>query len=337
MSNRDRSPTLPLLLEAFFRDRLVSQRNSSRATVETYRDALKLLLVFVSTQRGCKPSSLKLEDLDRDTVLAFLDHLENDRGNSIRTRNARLAAIHSFFQFVAYSDPAQLGLAHRILCIPSKRRYRSAVDYLRQDELDAMLGVPNLQTAMGRRDHGLLLLLARSGARISEVVSLSLHHIRREKPHQVLLHGKGHKERIVPLEAVTISALDAVVADLPAPFNQDSPLFLGRRGNRLTRFGARRAIKRLVEKAQTICPSLQERQISPHTLRHTCAMHLLQAGVDLATIQSWLGHSSLNTTHQYVEADLKMKLEAIEKCEDPKVQFGVYVPPDDVLAMLEAL
>jgi site-specific recombinase XerD len=330
------SPKLSKLIESFFRQRLVAQRNASPATVATYRDALRLLVVFAAERSSKAPSKLTVEDLDRDVVLAFLDHLENDRGNSVRSRNARLGAIRSLFQHVAYSDPASLGIAQRVLAIPTKRTTRRVVGYLTCDELEVLLAAPDCCTPQGQRDYALLLFLGRTGARVSEATAVDTRDLRLQRPWQVLLRGKGAKERVVPLAEDT-SAVLRTLCQLRTEIRPDSPVFVNARGHRLTRFGVTHILRRAIQQAATSRPTLGERAISPHTLRHTAAMHLLQSGVDLTTIQSWLGHVSVDTTNHYLEADVEMKRQALAKCDIPEAVPMRYQPSDELLELLERL
>jgi site-specific recombinase XerD len=324
-------------LESFFRQHLAAQRQASPATVATYRDGLRLFLVFAAEQAGKPPSRLSIEDLDRDRVLSFLDHLEKERGNTARTRNARLAAIRSFFQHVAYRDPAAMEAATRILAIPGKRMTKRVLTYLREEELAALLAVPDRTVPSGRRDHALLLFMARTGARVSETIGVRPANLRLERPCQVLLRGKGAKERIVPLSDDLAGLLRALIHEEGQPLGGSSPIFLNVRGKALTRFGVLHILRRTIAVAAKVIPSLAQRAISPHTLRHTTAMHLLQAGVDLTTIRSWLGHVAVQTTNEYVEADVEMKRRALEKCHEPEVNPVRYRPTDEVLALLESL
>lgn len=332
-----RPSTLPTLLESFFRKRLAAQRNASAATIASYRDALRLLLVFASERIDKPPSRLRVEDLDRGVVLAFLDHLEAGRGNSIRTRNARLAAIRSFFQHVAYEDPASMGIAQRVISIPGKRTSRRIVNYLRKDELDTLLATPNRTSPKGRRDHTLLLFLARTGARVSEAIAVNLSDLRLEAPCQILLHGKRSKDRVVPLATDLVAALHHLCDERGTPRNVAEPVFVNARGRRLSRFGVVHILDRTVSDVRATHPGMLAGAISPHTLRHTTAMHLLQSGVDLTTIQAWLGHASVLTTHHYIEADVEMKRRALAACDHPQAEPSRYQPPDDVLALLESL
>ncbi len=325
------------LIESFFRRRLAAQKQASPATVATYRDALRLLLVFASDQSGKTPSALSVEDLDRDVVLAFLDYLENERGNTVRSRNARLGAVRSLFQHISYCDPTAVGVAQRILSIPTKRTTTRVVGFLQKEELNAVLAAPDRSTPLGRRDHVLLLFLGRTGARVSEAISVNAKDLRLDRPRQVLLRGKGRKERIVPLAEDMAGVLRALCQERDVPLDAVLPVFVNARGRRLTRFGVTHILRRAVSKASFSCPSLDTRSISPHTMRHTVAMHLLQAGVDLATIRSWLGHVSVVTTHHYIEADIEMKRRALEQCDVPEAKPMRYQPTDELLAFLDRL
>jgi site-specific recombinase XerD len=325
------------MLESFFRRRLVTQRRASPETIVSYRDALRLFLVFVSEKISKPPNRLAVEDLDRDMVLAFLDHLEKERGNTIRTRNARLAAIRSFFNHVAYCDPSSVGISQRILSIESKRTVKRVIGYLRHHEMDAIISTPDCSTPRGRRDRALLLFLVQTGARVSEAVGVNLSDLRRERPQQVLLRGKGSKERIVPISSDMASMLWALCEERGVDPGQEVPVFVNARGQRLTRHGVIHILRRAVAAASKSCPEIAKRSISPHTLRHTAAMNLLSSGVDLIVIQSWLGHASMASTHQYVEVNLEMKRRALGKCEIMEAGFEPYKPTDEVLLLLESL
>lgn len=333
---RNGSPTLGRIVESFFRDALATQRRASPLTVASYRDSLKLFLRFAAEQKDKPPSSLVIADLDADMVLAFLNHLEVERKSSISTRNVRRTALRSFFRHVGYEDPASLGLVQRILLVPAKRCDRKAVDYLRPEEQDALLDAPDRSTLQGRRDHMLLLFLVRTGARESEAVGVDVGHVRLALPRQVTLFGKGSKQRIVPLCESTTAAIDRVLADRRDQ-ELEQPLFLNRHRKRLGRHGVIHAVRRHAVVASAKVPSLAERSISPHLLRHTCAMNLLRSGVDLTTIRAWLGHVSVQTTHMYMEADTEMKRKALEKCAITVPESGRFEPPDSLLALLEDL
>lgn len=335
--SRRKPSALAGLLESFFRQRLAAQRRASPATISTYRDALRLLLLFASEKLGRAPVKLELKDIDRDLVLAFLDSLEKKRGNSVRTRNARLAAIRSFFQHVTYCEPSAVGMTQRILSIPSKRASTKVFDHLTVSELDAVLAVPDFASKLGRRDHAIILFLARTGARASELVAVNFDDVRLDTPAQVLLHGKGRKDRVVPLVPDVAAALRELARTRPGAGRSD-PVFTNARGKRLTRWGVTHIVARVVTAAaMTTTPGLRERRVSPHVFRHTHGMHNLQSGVDLATIQSLLGHSSIATTNLYVEANTEMKIAALAKGQTGDVAITKYVPPDEVLSMLDNL
>ena len=332
-----RSISLAKLLDSFFRERLAAQRRASPATVAAYRDSIRLLVLFAAKRSRRAPSGLRIEDLDRDVVLAFLDHLESDRGNTVRTRNARLGAIRSLFRHLACMDPTAMGTVERVLSIPTKRGPRGALDYLTVHELDMLLGSIDKSRPRGRRDYALILFLARTGARVSEAVGVNAVDLRLVPPCQALLRGKGSKERVLPLGRDHAEVLKALRNERRVTRDAREPIFVNARGKRLGRFGVIHILDAAVKQAAEREPSLAMRSISPHTLRHTAAMHLLQSGVDLATIQSWLGHVAITTTHHYVEADLEMKRRALEKTSPTDAIPGLYKPTDDVLALLEAL
>lgn len=321
-------------VESFFRDRLVRQLKVSDNTIHAYRDSLKLFFNHIAEQTGKPPHLLEIEDLSRDAVIEFLNHLEADRKNSVRTRNNRLAAIRSFFNYIAIVDPERMHTASRILSIPCKKGAKRMVGYLIPEEIEALLSAPDQYTKSGRRNHLLLLFLLRTGARVSEAVQLNRSDLRLTTPFQVLLHGKGDKERCVPLSTELAERLREHLKKIPA----DQPaVFLNARGSRITRHGVAHLINTYTKQAAEKHPSIRGRKITPHILRHTTAMCLLHAGVDLTTIRSWLGHSSVETTHLYVEADLKMKEAALAACNQTEPCFIPYKPPDDLLAFLESL
>lgn len=333
---RDGSPTLGRLVESFFRDTLATQRRASPRTVASYRDSLKQFLVFVSKQKARPPSSLTVTDLDANAVVAFLNHLEAERGCSVATRNVRRTALRSFFRHVGYEDPAALGIVERVLLVPAKRCDQKPVDFLRPDEQDALLDAPDRTTALGRRDHAQLLFLVRTGARESEVINVDVRHARLETPCQVLLFGKGSKQRIVPLCDATVEALRRMLDDRGGA-ELDEPLFLSRYGKRMSRHGVIHVVRRHALAAAATRPSLGQRSVTPHLLRHTFAMNMLRAGVDLTTIRAWLGHVSVQTTHMYIDADTEMKRKALECCSVTVPEASRFEAPDSVLAILEGL
>ena len=330
--------SLPPLLESFFRSRLAKQRNASASTIASYRDALRMLILFAADQAGRKPCELAIEHLDRDLVLAFLDELEKKRKNTIQTRKARLSAIRSFFHHVAANDPASLGIAQRVLAIPVKKSHTEVTHHLARQELDALIDAPDERTRRGRRDRTLLLFLGRTGAHVSEALGVDACDLRldRVRP-QVLLRGKGRKERIVPLPDDLVKALKALMSERDLEAHEERARFVGTHGERLTRFGATHIVRRAVASATMSRPELVRKSVSPHVLRHTLAMTLLQSGVDLLTIQAWLGHSQVATTHRYAAADVEMMRRGLDKDGVSGRQPARFQPKDAVLQLLESL
>ena len=255
------------------------------------------------------------------------------------TRNARLAAIRSFFHYVSYLDPTSMGIAQRVLSIPKKRTDRPVLDYLRSAELDAILAAPDRSTALGRRDHALLLFLGQTGARVSEAVAVNAVDVQLKRPGHVRLLGKGRKERVLPIDHALSEVLRALRDERGLGPHDEQPFFVSRRTQRLTRFGVTHILRRAVQTASDTQPKLATRRTSPHLFRHTAAMRLLQSGVDLTTIRSWLGHAHVDTTHRYLDADLEMKQRALAACEPTSSDAvsGRYEPPDEVLALLDRL
>jgi len=263
-------------------------------------------------------------------VLAFLEHLERKRGNGPKTRNARLTAIRSFFRHVAASDPGSLGIAQRVLAIPTKRTTTGVPPHLSAAHLTALLKAPDSATQQGRRDRALLLFLARTGARVSEAVGVDAADLRLERPCQVLLRGKGRKERVVPLAIDLVEILRGLCRERNLGATEHQPLFIGARGERLTRFGAAHIVRRAVERA-----ALADVRVSPHVFRHTLAMQLLRARVDLITIQAWLGHAQVATTHRYAEADVEMMRKTLARSGVTASHVSRYRPTDAVLRLLD--
>jgi site-specific recombinase XerD len=325
----------PALLQDFFMKRLASQRGASAETIASYRDAFELLLRFAEERTGRPPTALTLADLDAPLVLAFLDHLEKDRGNCVRSRNARLAAVHSFMRYASLRDPASIPVAQRVLAIPLKRFDRPVLGYLDRDELDAVLDAPDRSTWSGRRDAALFAALYNTGARVSEIVGLRVGDVLLDRGTSVRLHGKGRKQRTVPLWKSTAATLRAWIAETGG--GADAPVFPNRGGKRLSRSGVADRLRLAVAAAALKRPTLVGRRVSPHTLRHTTAMHLLQGGVDITVIALWLGHEDPSTTHLYVEADLAMKEAALQRVDDPSPRTGRFRATDRLLAFLEKL
>lgn len=325
----------PALLQQFFQRRLLAERGASAHTIASYRDTFELLLRYAERQTGRTASALTLADLDAPLVLAFLDHLEHERGNSPRTRNLRLTAIRSFMRYASLRDPASLPVTERVLAISAKRFDRPALDFLTRAEVEALLAAPDQASWSGQRDAVLLAMLYNSGARVSELAGLRVADLLLDRASALHLHGKGRKERVVPLWKRTASQLRGWLSHIDQ--SPDAPVFPNRAGKPMTRSGVEQRLRVAISKASQRCPSLAARRISPHTLRHTTAMHLLQSGVDITVIALWLGHEDTATTHLYVEADLAMKEAALKRLDEPSLKPVRYKAPDRLLAFLEAL
>jgi len=324
------------LLEAFFTERLIGQQEASPHTVASYRDSFCLLLRFAQQRTGRPPHRLALEDLDAELIGAFLNHLEVERRGSVRTRNARLTAVRSLFNFAAYRHPEHAALIQRVLAIPPKRTDKAVVTYLTEDEAAALLDAPDRASRTGRRDHALLLLALETGLRVSELTGLTCPDVRLGAGAHVRCHGKGRKERITPLRREARAVLRSWLDERGG--SADDALFPGPRGNKLSRDAVRRLVERHMATAAAACPSLTSKEVTPHTLRHTCAMNLLRHGVDTATIALILGHEDVRTTYGvYLHADLALKERAIAKTAPPRTRAGRYRPPDSLLAFLEGL
>jgi site-specific recombinase XerD len=322
-------------LEAFFTERLIGQRRASPHTVAAYRDTFRLLLSFVQERTGAAPAALCLEDLDAPLVGAFLDHLEHDRHNGARTRNARLSAVHSFFAFAALRHPEHAGQIARVLAVPPKRFERAVVTFLDNREVEGLLAAPDQGTWLGRRDHALLLLAVESGLRVSELTQLVCADVVLASGAHVRCLGKGRKERVTPLTSETTAVLRAWFDERRG--RPAEPLFPTRQGAPLSRYAVTLIVSRHVLTASACCPSLGTKNVSPHVLRHTAAMRLLHAGVDTSVIALWLGHESSETTKMYVHADLTLKERALARTTPIGDKPGRYRPPDKLLAFLESL
>ena len=322
-------------LQAFFTDRLTRQKNASPHTIAAYRDTLRLLLRFAERRTGTAPSKLRVEDLDAPLVAAFLDHLEHDRGNSARSRNARLAAIHSLFSFAALQHPEHAETIARVLAIPPKRFTKAVVSYLTDAEAEALLAAPDTSRWIGRRDHALLAVVLQTGLRVSELTGLRCQDISLDPGAHLRCTGKGRKQRCTPLTSHTVTILRAWLAERRG--QPDDPLFPTSRAHALSRDTVALLVTRHAATASRSCPSLQAKTITPHTLRHTAAMRLLHAGVDTSVIALWLGHEKADTVQIYLHADLSLKERALARTTPPGTAPGRYRPPDDLLAFLEAL
>jgi site-specific recombinase XerD len=322
-------------LQAFFTGRLIGQRDASPHTIAAYRDTLRLLLVFTQQQTGIPPSSLGIADLDAPLIAAFLDHLEHDRGNSVRTRNARLAAICSLFRFAALRHPEHAADIERVLAIPPKRFDRAIVTFLTETEVDALLSAADRGTWTGRRDHAMLMLAAQTGLRASELTGLTCGDLHLDAGAHVSCHGKGRKDRITPLTRATVRVLRVWLTERAG--HSTEPLFPTRRGTPLSRDALERRLAKYVARATLSCPALTGKKVTPHVMRHTAAMRLLQAGVDTSVIALWLGNEDTSTTQIYLNADLELKQRALDRTASPNSPPGRYQPPDEILAFLEGL
>ncbi|TQE95106.1 MAG: tyrosine-type recombinase/integrase [Spiribacter salinus] len=323
------------LLQRFFAERLLRQKNVSPSTMAAYRDTFRLLLGYAERTLGKPPAQLSLSDFDAILVLGFLTHLETVRHNTVRTRNARLATVRSFAHYVSLQCPPALQLAQQILAIPAKRFEKPLLGYLSRGEVQALLSAPDTGTWIGRRDRLLLALLYNTGARVSELIGVRVADVTLETAPAVRLHGKGRKQRTVPLWKETAAEIGRWLQY--ARLRVDQPLVPGRQGHPMTRSNVAARIDRAMTDATSVCPQLRGRRVSPHTLRHTTAMHLLQAGVDLTVIALWLGHESPVTTHGYVEADLAMKERALACIDPPGTPHKRYRPTDALLKFLDSL
>lgn len=322
-------------LQAFFTQRLITQRNASLQTIAAYRDTFRLLLTFAHDQTGKQPFQLDIDDLDAPLIGAFLTHLEQARGNSPRTRNARLGAIHSFYRFAALEHPEHARTIARVMAIPTKRYERNIVSYLDLDEIKALLAVPDPTTWLGRRDHALLVLMIQTGVRVSELTGLRVCDVHLGTGAHIRVTGKGRKKRATTLTAETVKVIRAWLNERRG--QPDDPLFPTRQGGPLSRYAIGVVVSKHAAAAATGRPSLQAKRTSPHTLRHSNAMLLRAKGVDIATIALWLGHESTQTTHIYEHADPALKEQAIARTAPLGAKPGRYRPSDPLLAFLEAL
>jgi integrase len=322
-------------LEAFFVERLMTQRRASQHTIAAYRDTWCLLLRFAQHETGKLPASLQIDDLDAGLIGRFLDHLERDRRNSARTRNARLSAVHSMFRFALLRHPEHAGTIGRVLAIPPKRFERPVLTFLDDLEVTALLEAPDRTTFLGRRDHTLLAVAIQTGLRVSELTALTWDDVVLGTGTHLRCHGKGRKARATPLTPRTASLLRAWRAECRGAL--EDPVFATRQGGALGRYAVTALLARHVHVAVQRCPSLATKTVSPHTLRHTCAMRLRHAGVDSSVIALWLGHEGVETTQMYLHADLTIKERALARTAPMKAKLARYRPPDSVMAFLEAL
>ncbi len=326
---------LPVLLQSFFTDRLMGQRRASPHTIASYRDTFRLLFCFAQHHLKKPPSALSLEDLNAPFIGAFLDDLEKTRGNVAKSRNLRLTALRSFFRYASFQEPGQSNHIQRVLAIPSKRQDRRLIDFLTRPEIDALLSAPDKETWAGRRDYALLLLAIQTGLRISELIGLRRDDVALETGAHVHCLGKGRKERCTPLTRHTRAVLQTWMKQRGG--NPTDVVFPNRHGGRFSPDGVQYLVAKHVRTAQKTCPSLKRKRITPHVLRHTCAMELLQSGVDPTMIALWLGHGGLQTVQIYLDANLAIKEEIMAKTTPVPGKLKRYMPGDRLLEFLQAL
>jgi len=328
-------PSFPALVQAFFAEHLTQQRALSPRTVAAYRDAFVLFLGFAQARLAKSPTAMNLTNITPELILAFLDHLERQRHNTVRTRNARLAALRAFLKFAAHRDVSSLQTIERALGVPAKRFEPPMLGFLSREEMLAVIGTPD-DAWISRRDHLLLALLYNTGARVSETVGIHVADVVLDGAACVHLHGKGRKQRAVPLWRSTVKEIRAWLK-LNPQLVATSPLLPNRNGGAMTRSNVTQRLTLAVHLATRINPELAKRHISPHLIRHSTAMHLLQSGVDISVIALWLGHESPTTTHHYVEADLAMKERALARLHEPDAKIRRYRAPDSLLEFLTTL
>jgi integrase/recombinase XerD len=323
------------LLQAYFTERLMQERGASPRTIESYRDTFRLLIAFAHRSLKKPPTKLTFNDLDAPFVLQFLGYLEKERGNSPRSRNVRLAAIHSFFHYVALQEPSAAAVAQRVVAIQSKRCSKKPVDFLTRTESDALLDAPDQTTWSGRRDRTLLLVALQTGLRASELIGLRCQDVVLELGAHVRCTGKGRKTRCIPLRSEVVSALRRWLKERSG--QPTDAVFPNARGQSLSRDGIEYILSQHLSTAKIKCPSLKTKRVSAHVLRHSTAMSLLQSGVDRSVIALWLGHESMDTTQVYLHANLELKESALAKTTPFKGRNGRYRPPEQLLAFLQAL
>jgi len=326
---------LPIYLQRFFTERLAAQLKASPHTIMSYRDTFKLLLKFATMRLHRSPTELQVIDIDAELIGLFLADIESARGNSARSRNTRLSAIRSFFKYVAVNEPQLLYHCQRILAMPAKRHEKRAIDYLSRIEIDALIEVPDLSNWYGRRDRAMLSLALQTGLRVSELINLSRGDIVLGAGAHVRCMGKGRKERATPIRKDTVKVLRDWLAERGG--TETDPIFVSNRNQRLSRDAVEQIVRRHVWMASAKCPSLKKKRVTPHVLRHSAAMQLLQNGVDRTVIALWLGHESVETTQMYIHADMQLKEKAMARTQPAKITRGRYQPNDKLLAFLEGL
>jgi site-specific recombinase XerD len=330
-----KAPSFAALVQQFFTEYLMAQRAVSPRTVACYRDAMMLFLNFAQRRLGKAPPALRLADIQPDLILAFLDHLEHERHNSVRSRNLRLTALRAFLKFAGRRDVSSLHIVERALAVPMKRFERPMLGFLTREEMLEVLGQPG-NTWTSQRDHLLLAMLYNTGGRVSEIIAVRVADVVLDGAPCLHLHGKGRKQRAVPLWKTTAQEIRAWLRCNPS-LRGEAVLLPNRDGRPMTRSNVARRLNFAVARAATQHPSLAKKSVSPHTIRHTTAMHLLQSGVAFNVISLWLGHETATTTHRYVEADLAMKQKALSRLDAPDTRIGRYRMPDGLMRFLQAL
>jgi len=336
MTDPKLAPSFPILLQRFFIEHLGNQRAVSPRTIAAYRDTFRLLLDFAKATIGKAPTRLTLADLDSQLILRFLDHLEKERSNGVRTRNARLAALRTFLRYAAHYDLIALPTIEQVLAIPMKRFDRPVLGFLSREEMQAILDAPDARTWAGERDRALFSLMYNTGARVSEAIALRIGEVVVDGSAVAHLHGKGRKDRSVPLWRTTANLIRNWKRRLDCA-GEDGFLFPNRGGGGMARSNVTQRLELAVSAAAKRCPQLARRSISPHSIRHTTAMHLLQSGVDISVIALWLGHESPATTHMYLQADLAMKERTLNRLLPMTASQGRYRPPDQLMQFLTSL
>jgi site-specific recombinase XerD len=330
-----RPPSFAELVQLFFTEYLVTQRALSPRTIASYRDAWMLFLDFAHKRLGKLPTALRLADIEPDLILAFLDHLEQQRHNTVQSRNLRLAALRAFLKFAARRDLSSLHVIERALSVPMKRFEQPILGFLSREEMSAVMGQPG-DSWTSQRDHLLLAMLYNTGARVSEIIGVRVADVVLDGAPCVHLHGKGRKQRSTPLWKTTVQEIRAWLRRNPT-LSADAALLPNRAGHSMTRDNVNRRLDIAVARAALVHTNLAKRSVSPHSIRHSTAMHLLQSGVAFSVIALWLGHESTTTTHRYVEANLEMKQKALARLQEPDTKMSRYQPPDDLMKFLQAL
>jgi integrase/recombinase XerD len=326
---------LSALVQRFFTERLFTQMEASSHTIASYRDTFRLLLKFAGEKAQRSPMKLSVDDLNAEMIGAFLDDIESARKNTSRSRNTRLAAIRSFFKFVALHEPAYMYHCQKILSMPSKRFIKRNVEFLSVQQMQALLNAPDRSTWIGRRDHAILILALQTGLRASELVNIQCRDLTLETGAHIRCEGKGRKHRATPLRHETITIMKSWLGERQG--NDQDPLFPTIRGDKMSRDALEHLVKKHIKTASITCPSLVGKRVSPHVLRHSTAMDLLHHGIDQTVIALWLGHESVETTQAYLHADLKLKEKALAKMSSPSINPSRYKPEDKLLSFLESL